>query len=181
MDNVRYGNRDLSYRFHKLSLLLERVVSASLLDGADLTFAQFKILMSLNHNAEATGAQIADYLGLTEAAVSRQVSQLVDHGYLKRELDTVHRRQHRLTVTARGRVVTDKTRRVLGESVEPVFAEIDEAVRQQLGETLDQLTRRARTVCEMNTKASPKAGGKAIGMPDPRALDRRSKPPSGGH
>ena len=160
MENIRYGDRELSYRFHKLSFLLERLVGPALLEQAGLSFSQYKILMVLNHNADATGSHIAQYLGLTEAAVSRQVSQLVERGYLKQELDKDNRRQHLLTVTARGKAMTDKTRLVLSKTLEPIYSDQTEAARQALGAALDHLILRARTMCDASTKPPTKPGEK---------------------
>ena len=156
MENIRYGDRELSYRFHKLSILLERLVGSALLDQAGLSFSQYKILMVLNHKADATGSHIAEYLGLTEAAVSRQVSQLAERGYLKQELDKDNRRQHLLTVTARGKTITDKTRLVLSKTLEPIYSDQTEASRQELGAALDSLIIRARTMCDATAKPGEK-------------------------
>ncbi len=150
MKNETYSDKELAYRIHKMNFLLERRIERVLALETELSFAQFKTLMALGHDPDICASQIADYLGLTEAAISRQINMLVEQGFLDRHESPENRRKFQLTVTARGKTATTIAGAALQRSLREVFEHLDEADRSLLGQKLDGLM---QSLCSKDPEA----------------------------
>ena len=146
---MKLSNRDLGYGIHRLNFLLERLLERGLVD-APISFSAFKILMSLHRQPEFSARQIADFLGQTEAGVSRQIEHLVAAGYLEATTNASNRRQRILTVTASGKAVGEQARIGLEATLAPVFAELDDTERSQLFELIQKVTDSAHDECRQS-------------------------------
>ena len=86
---------------------------------AELTVPQFRALIFLSHNDDASLSAMAEHLGLSLPAVSRMVDLLVKRSLLKRQARSSDRRCVSLSLTERGqatfRAAMQATRAALAE------------------------------------------------------------------
>jgi DNA-binding MarR family transcriptional regulator len=72
---------------------------------AGLSVPQFRALIYLSHNENASLSDIAEHLGLSLPATSRMVELLVKRGWMRRRSRSSDRRCICLSLTGRGRAV----------------------------------------------------------------------------
>jgi len=72
---------------------------------AELTVPQFRSLVFLSHNENASLSDIAEHLGLSLPATSRMVELLVRRGWMRRRARSSDRRCVSLSLTGRGKAV----------------------------------------------------------------------------
>lgn len=68
----------------------------------EMTIAQFRILMRLDHGSH-TNKQLAEWVGISTAAMSRTIEVLVVKGYVQRKAAENDRREVILALTAQGK------------------------------------------------------------------------------
>lgn len=68
----------------------------------ELTIAQFRILMRLDHGCHSN-KQLAEWVGISTAAMSRTIEVLVVKGYVQRKVAANDRREVILALTAQGK------------------------------------------------------------------------------
>lgn len=84
--------------------------------GLGLTYTQMFILRKLSRNPEITMTQLAEALGISTAAMTKVIDQLVQASYLERKRSDVDRRVIILQLTDAGKQImleTNQTRRNL--------------------------------------------------------------------
>ena len=86
--------------------ITERAISAA---GADLTFAQWRVLLIVGDRVEgATVSEIAARIGAHASPASRLVSRLKRHGVVSTGKDDRDGRVTRVTLTEAGRALRDR-------------------------------------------------------------------------
>jgi len=75
---------------------------------AELSVPQFRSLVFLSHNENASLSEMAEHLGLSLPATSRMVEMLVKRGWMRRRARSSDRRCISLSLTGRGRAVFRK-------------------------------------------------------------------------
>lgn len=136
---------NLGYLLHHLSFVLDRQSDQLLQDHLDIGFSQFKILMALKWHTGVQQKQIAEYLGQTEASISRQIKLMIEQELLRSVVNPANRREHRITLTTRGDKVVAQATRLLDEYHNPMFARL--GVRQQ-AQLLEILTAMHEEACQ---------------------------------
>jgi len=76
----------------------------------DLTMAQFKALVTVQHNPGVSLSEVGRRLSIGESAASLLVDQLVRRGHIERVTDPDDRRRVRLTVSEHGQRQLDELR-----------------------------------------------------------------------
>lgn len=71
--------------------------------GGRLTVPQFRALILVSHQRDASLSDLADHVGLSLPAASRMVQLMVRRGLMERNADPGDRRRVRLAPTRRGR------------------------------------------------------------------------------
>lgn len=90
-----------------------------------LSMSQFRTLVRVNREPQASLSSVAEHLGSSLSTVSRIVSGLVDKGLIvRRGVPDGDRRRMSLTLTARGRAVLDRARRGTQQRMEQVLGEL---------------------------------------------------------
>lgn len=129
-------------------------ISESSVAQAELSYAQYRILMMLYFN-ERLNLDQGDYEGLNPSTISQNmgtsrntISSLIrtleDDGLIERQLDPNDRRKFNITITDRGRqLVTDHIGRHM-QTVDVVFRTLDPAEMEQLSSLLHKLNDRAQ-------------------------------------
>ncbi|MGD0707025.1 MAG: MarR family transcriptional regulator [Anaerolineaceae bacterium] len=90
------------------------------MDDTGLSFTQINILMRLLHGEICSISDIGGQLGVTNAAASQTVDQMVQMGLIKRTEDPNDRRAKQLTLTPKGRTLLEKGIKARGEWIESV-------------------------------------------------------------
>jgi DNA-binding MarR family transcriptional regulator len=102
--------------------------------SADLSVMQFRTLVFLNLNPEASLSAAAEYLGLTLPTVSQMINGMVANGLVRREDSPVDRRRVMLSRTSKGQNLLGRalrgTQARLAEILSRLAAEEREAVHQ---------------------------------------------------
>jgi DNA-binding MarR family transcriptional regulator len=131
--------RDIGTRVHKLACLMGRSAEQTLRTVGNLTFSQSRILMALLHGATLNQRTIAQYHGLTEAAVSRMLTTMQRQKLVRLVNDPTNRRTHQLTLTPRGKRVAEKATTMLENQFTKAFHGISLHQRNSFLATIDSL------------------------------------------
>jgi DNA-binding MarR family transcriptional regulator len=130
--------KDIGIKMHKANCLLERVVVKTL-KRLSLPFPNFKILMALRYRRRVTQKDIAHFHGLTEAAISRRIEELVSDGIIKLVTNPDNRREHLLKLTAKGEHLAERSQILLGKKLNSIFSIIPDKQQHILNQSLDSL------------------------------------------
>ncbi|MBI3495084.1 MarR family transcriptional regulator [Candidatus Berkelbacteria bacterium] len=132
-------SKTISYKSHKLVFLTNKIVSKTLQKKLDLSFTNFLILMALRRHEKVSQKIIADFLDLTEAAVSRQIEILVEKKLVARSENETNRRAHILTLTAKGIRELESAFKELDQTFEHIYQNISARQRKEFITLLDRL------------------------------------------
>lgn len=129
-------NGNLGYLLHHLAFTLDRQSDQVLLERLGIGFSQFKILMALKWHVHFQQKEIADYLGQTEASVSRQVKLMKKRGLVHTKSSPKSRRDHIVALTSKGERIAEAATDILNSYFTPVFDQLSEKQQSQLGQAL---------------------------------------------
>lgn len=132
---------DLNYLIQHLAAVMGRQTDQVLQEQLGIGLSQFKILMVLEWNPRVGQRAIADSLGQSEAAVSRQIKLLKAKGLLVSKKDPANRRKHITTPTPLGMQITEAASAILRRSFSPDFAGLGDDQLTRLTASLQQLHR----------------------------------------
>lgn len=107
----------------------------------DIGLSQFKILMVLEWNPRVQQKAIADALGQTESAISRQIKLLKARKLLVTKQDPQNRRRHITAPTPHGMQTTEAATAIMRRSLGPEFANLGDDRLVQLVADLQSLHR----------------------------------------
>ncbi len=126
-------------KLHRFAFLLERRTDQALQEKLGLSFSQCMILRSLKLNPECSQHCIAKCRDLTQAAVSRQVDALKKKKLIVRKENEKNRREHMLSMTAKGVEVLEEALRIMQKTFDAAFKPVPAADASQLEHALDLL------------------------------------------
>ena len=127
--------KNIGYLIQHISAVLARQSDQVLQEQLGIGFSQFKIMLMLEQSIAAQQRQIAQYLGQTEASVSRQIKLLQEQNLIQSVPNPNNRREHVTRLTPRGVKFNQKALEILNNYHEPLLAGL--SARQQ--ETLTEL------------------------------------------
>lgn len=130
--------RELLMHAHLIAFLSAKVLAPVVERCGDITVSQMRILFMLGKHPQVPQAFIAEALGLTPAAISRQIQNLQKLELLESAPDADNKRQHRLSLTVRGRKVARNAILAVDAFFDDLLAGIPAAER---GRTLKSLRR----------------------------------------
>lgn len=133
----------LIYTLHKLVFVLERQSDEALHSSFSFGFTQFKILTGAKYCAGLTQKDIANYLGQTEASVSRQLKIMSRQGLLVVKQDEQNRRRHTVVLTRKGEELTREAIEVLDATHASVFGSLSFKEQTMTKELIDRLITKA--------------------------------------
>jgi DNA-binding MarR family transcriptional regulator len=120
---------------HTATILL-RQSDQVLQERLGIGMSQFKILIMLQHESNVQQRKLAEFLGQTEASISRQIKLLTEKGLLAIRVNPKSRREHITVPTAKGIKMTQAATEVLEQYHGPMLAHLSPKQHQQLDETL---------------------------------------------
>ena len=119
-----------------------RKVFARHMEPFDLRIADFTILMLVATNGDVNQKQLGDALDISPPNMAVTLDRMVDRGWVERVRSTHDRRAQHVVLTARGRALAERTRRVSMTMEEPALAMLSAAERALLIELLRKIARR---------------------------------------
>jgi DNA-binding MarR family transcriptional regulator len=114
------------------------------MDETGLSFSQINILMRLLHGGNCSISDIGGQLGVTNAAASQTVDQMVQLSLIKRTEDPNDRRAKQLTLAPKGRALIEKGIEARGEWIETVTDALSPEQQNMIISALTLLTEASR-------------------------------------
>ncbi len=130
---------NIGYLLQHLSGVLSKQSDQALQERLGIGFSQFKILRVLQHSPHTQQRQIAEWLGQTEASISRQIKLMMAKGLLVSTVSPKNRREHITTPTTKGIRMTEESINVLNSTHSSMFSELGDKQQQQLQEILSHM------------------------------------------
>ena len=140
--NINELNRNL----HRLVFSMDKQAETILRQRLDLTFSQFRMLLAVQKGHIACQADVAEFFGLTPAAVSRQIDILIQKKLINRKANTMNRRQKVLQLTAAGNHIAKKAIHLLEAAFTGAYDLLSQDERKIFSESLDKLT---KNICSL--------------------------------
>jgi DNA-binding MarR family transcriptional regulator len=127
----------ISYLLGHTATIMNRQSDQVLQEQLGIGMSQFRLLMILLQRKHGVQQRtLADYLGQTEASVSRQIKLLLEKGMVAVEVNPDNRREHITIATAKGEKVWQAGQETLAQYHKPAFDHLDEGQRKRLDELL---------------------------------------------
>lgn len=136
---------NIGYLLQHLAGVLAKQSDQALQERLGIGFSQVKILRVLEHNPHIQQRQIAEWLGQTEASISRQIKLMIDKGLLHTSVNPHNRREHLTAPTAKGLRMNQEAIRILNNTHVETFARLGEKSQSQL---IDSLSSMHHGVCQ---------------------------------
>ncbi len=108
--------------------------------GEQLSFSQLKLLKLVAETDSYNISQVAAFMGVSNAAVSKAVDRLVRRDLLQRHEAVGDRRVVELSLTERGRRLLDEYESVTSSSLEEIFGDFSPQGLREAAESLDRLS-----------------------------------------
>ncbi len=129
----------IAYKIHKVVFVMDKLADSTLQKKLDLTLSQFLILMNIVQNPGLNQLQIAQFLEITQAAVSRQIEVLKNKNLIIIEQNEENRREHLLYPTALGKQIFTRSNQILHEAFDQLYEIMNEKEKENLEKSLDKL------------------------------------------
>jgi len=120
------------------------------MDESGLSFSQVNTLMRLHFAGQADISDISEQMGITKAAASQLVEQMVRLGLLDRILDPIDRRIKRLALTPKGHALAEKLVDMQRKWVEQFTDSLTSRQREAISDALQVMTDAARNIDTKN-------------------------------
>ncbi|MCX7997124.1 MAG: MarR family winged helix-turn-helix transcriptional regulator [Patescibacteria group bacterium] len=134
-------NLRIASYLHRLGSMLERGADHLLQKEMRMSFMQVMILLSVQRCAATQQQEIVRILGLTPGAVSRHLDVLVSEGSATRVINPKNRRQHLISVTAKGAEKIENAFVILERSLSTILGVLSRAEKKALEDSLLKIVR----------------------------------------
>ncbi len=114
-------SKSFMYSIHQTYFLVQKKLEQKLQKVGNISFSQFLILLPLHCKGKASQSDIALYLHLTEATVSRHINSLSRNGILTRKEDPDNRRKHILALTPKGTKEFSNAHKIIESELKKIF------------------------------------------------------------
>lgn len=118
---------------------MDKVAAHILQHNFNLSFSQFRILLAIKKYPLLCQSDIANFHGLTRAAVSRQILLLKKKNYIKVNKSSRSKRERELFLTPPGQKILDKMITKINEVFEKVYANLDKKQQNLLSDSLEKI------------------------------------------
>ena len=96
-------NLSLTQNIHQFVFLFDNLMDNHLSKNIELSFSQFMLMMALQKRmTHLSQKKVVEFLKLSPGAVSRQIDNLHERGYISREVNEENRREHLISLTETG-------------------------------------------------------------------------------
>nr|HET7859695.1 MarR family transcriptional regulator [Caldimonas sp.] len=118
-----------------------RKVFARHMEPFDLRIAEFTILMLVATNGDVNQKQLGDALDISPPNMAVTLDRMAERGWVERVRSTHDRRAQHVVLTARGRALAERARRISTTMEEQALAMLSAAERALLIELLRKIAR----------------------------------------
>lgn len=132
-------SKSFMYSLHETYFLVEKHLEEKLTEDGGITFSQFLIMLPLHCERTACQTEIADFLHLTEATVSRHISGMTEDGLLTRKDDPDNRRKHILALTTKGTKEFSRAQKIIEVELRSTFDVIPTKDRANIMHAFDRV------------------------------------------
>jgi DNA-binding MarR family transcriptional regulator len=101
--------------------------------------AEFKCLRIFGSNKSLTCKEIANRMNLSRSRITRIIDGLEKKGYMNREIDQTDRRNMKVTLSRRGKILTTKLDREFTDIHFEILQDIDVSKHESLITTMEHL------------------------------------------
>lgn len=130
------------YKFHLLTNGINKLFDTELREHAEIGMSHFMILLTVRRHKIISGKDIAAFLDVSPAAISRQLESACRSGWLNIQSSGIDGRGKEISLTKAGEKQVKKGLRVLDLRVLPIFMGRDR--KMALGSHIDILLRNMR-------------------------------------
>lgn len=162
----------IGYLLEHLGAVVERQSDQAMQEQLGIGTAQHKVLRMVDHSPGISQREVADFLGCTEAGISRQVKLLAQKAMLIVQPDDEERRRKKLFLTPFGVKVSQAARSILLARRSTWFDGLDKKQQQALLQVLDTLH---VTLC---ASGKPAACGRPYDLLDVYSIPREEALPT---
>jgi DNA-binding MarR family transcriptional regulator len=127
------------YLLHHSHFLIAKRLNDILLKQGRITFSQFLVLVALECSAKPSQREIADFLLITEATVSRHIESLCKTGLLVRKDSPKSRRAYIIQTTAKGKAELKKTKRIIDSEVEQILSLFPQSDQKSMSKVFEKI------------------------------------------
>jgi DNA-binding MarR family transcriptional regulator len=131
--------KSLLYAIHQSHFLIEKRLAERLAEAGRISFSQFMVLSGIACCAKRSQSDIAEYLFLTEATVSRHVRTLIAGGLLTKKVNPKSKREFILSITTKGRREMERVRDVVEREIESIVSPLRTSDRDALMQAMSSL------------------------------------------
>ena len=110
-------------------------------EGMDLTYNQYKTLLTIADRGECSLGDLARELGVAMSSASQMVDRLVGEGLVERNLDESNRRQVIIRLTDNGEDLIAKLRQGIIDGYRRVLAKMSEEEQEELVGSFETIAR----------------------------------------
>ena len=119
--------------------ILRRIVLQKATADSGLYIGQLPILEYIRHNDGCTQAELAEKMFVSPASIALSTKRMEKEGLLKKQTDKDNLRRNKLTITEKGREVSQECRRVFDEVDKKMFAGLSSDEISQFKELMDKM------------------------------------------
>ena len=130
----------VGYAASRAALEMRKVFTRHM-EPFDLRIAEFTILMLVATNGDVNQKQLGDALDISPPNMAVTLDRMVERGWVERVRSTHDRRAQHVVLTARGRALAERARRVSRTMEEAALAMLSSAERALLIELLRKIAR----------------------------------------
>jgi DNA-binding MarR family transcriptional regulator len=128
----------VGYAASRASLELRKVFTQHM-EPHGLTTPQFSILMLVAGNGDVNQKQLGQALDISPPNMAVTLDRMAERGWIERVRSTHDRRAQHIHLTAAGRALAERTRKIAATMEEPALAALSRAERALLIELLQKI------------------------------------------
>ena len=127
------------YKMHTLISIIDRMADEILNNSQEISYSQLVIMFVLDKHQQMSQKELSKCLGLTEAAVSKQIENMFVKNYLVRQSDPTNRRKNNIFLTDSGKKIFLGANQHLVDKAEDIFKVLNHHEREIFNTVLDKL------------------------------------------
>jgi DNA-binding MarR family transcriptional regulator len=104
-----------------------------------LTQSEFRCLRLFNRDDELNNKQVAERMNLSPSRLTRIIDGLVEKGYIIRQIEPSDRRNMKVTLSKRGKVITQKLNDAYVKIHQEILGDIDKSQHKPLINAMENL------------------------------------------
>ncbi len=143
--NILDFKNSLIFKVHHLVLLTDKLASKKLQESTGLSLSQFLLLSMLQCSPTVNQKQIANWLGVSEVAVSKQIEQLEKLGLVEKQGNQPDRKQKFWRLTTKGQSKFQSAIVIMHDLSEQWQGLLDQSELQLLNQVVDKLLLKLQT------------------------------------